>query len=265
MKESSLKCDLKGGEKMDELALQQLIVQQGFIVFSDFERIKAEAIELANNINTIFVDEENIKQSKKMIAAVNNKIKELEARRIEIKKTMLEPYNQFEAQVKEIVGIVKSAEDVVRDQIKQLEEMERQAKQQQLEEIFDKRVKHYSFRNLFGFSDFLKPKHLNKTQSIEATEKEMVAFLEGLAKDLKVIESLPNAEAILSAYIQSKDLALAMTQIAQEEQRKRAIEASQALNKNKQKEFIIAVFNEKDLKLIQMFMDQNKIQHEMRI
>lgn len=249
---------------MEELVLQQIIVQQGSIVFSDFERIKLEAIELAEKINLVEVDDENIKQSKKMIAAVNNKIKELEARRITIKKAMLEPYNQFEAQVKEIVGIVKEAEDVVRQQVKQLEEMDRQQKQNELQQIFESRIRHYSFRNLFGFSDFLKPKHLNKTQSIEATEKEMVDFFKRLATDLKVIESLPNAEATLSAYIDTKDLAVAMTLIAQQEQRKRQIESSQALNRNKQQEFVFAVFNDKDAKLIQLLMQQEKIQFEMR-
>lgn len=249
---------------MEELVLQQIIVQQGSIVFSDFERIKLEAIELAEKINLVEVDDENIKQSKKMIAAVNNKIKELEARRITIKKAMLEPYNQFEAQVKEIVGIVKEAEDVVRQQVKQLEEMDRQQKQNELQQIFESRIRHYSFKNLFGFSDFLKPKHLNKTQSIEATEKEMVDFFKRLATDLKVIESLPNAEATLSAYIDTKDLAVAMTLIAQQEQRKRQIESSQALNRNKQQEFVFAVFNDKDAKLIQLLMQQEKIQFEMR-
>lgn len=249
---------------MEELVLQQIIVQQGSVVFSDFERIKLEAIELAEKINLVEVDDENIKQSKKMIAAVNNKIKELEARRITIKKAMLEPYNQFEAQVKEIVGIVKEAEDVVRQQVKQLEEMDRQQKQNELQQIFESRIRHYSFRNLFGFSDFLKPKHLNKTQSIEATEKEMVDFFKRLATDLKVIESLPNAEATLSAYIDTKDLAVAMTLIAQQEQRKRQIESSQALNRNKQQEFVFAVFNDKDAKLIQLLMQQEKIQFEMR-
>lgn len=249
---------------MEELVLQQIIVQQGSVVFSDFERIKLEAIELAEKINLVEVDDENIKQSKKMIAAVNNKIKELEARRITIKKAMLEPYNQFEAQVKEIVGIVKEAEEVVRQQVKQLEEMDRQQKQNELQQIFESRIRHYSFRNLFGFSDFLKPKHLNKTQSIEATEKEMVDFFKRLATDLKVIESLPNAEATLSAYIDTKDLAVAMTLIAQQEQRKRQIESSQALNRNKQQEFVFAVFNDKDAKLIQLLMQQEKIQFEMR-
>jgi hypothetical protein len=249
---------------MDELAMQQIIVQQGNIIFNDFERIRLEAIALAEKINLVEVDDENIKQSKKMLAAVNNKIKELETRRIEIKKAMLEPYNQFETQVKEIVGIVKDAEEVVRQQVKQLEEMDRQHKQQQLEEIFESRIKHYSFRNLFGFSDFLKPKHLNKTQSIEVTEKEMVDFLQRLATDMKVIETLPNAEAILSAYIETKDLAVAMTLIAQEEQRRRQIEASQAINKNKQQEFLFAVFTEKDAKLVGLLLKQENIKFEVR-
>lgn len=41
---------------------------------------------------------------------------------------MLEPYNEFEKQVKEIVSIVKTADEMVRQQVTQMEEEEREDK-----------------------------------------------------------------------------------------------------------------------------------------
>lgn len=249
---------------MDELALQQIIVQQGSIVFNDFERIKQQATVLAENIKNVEVNEENIKQSKKMLAAVNNRIKDLESKRIEIKKTMLEPYTDFESKVREIVQIVKDADDFVRQQVKELEEIERQQKHDHLEEIFEKRIKHYSFRDLFGFKDFLQPKHLNKTASIEATEKEMVLFLEKLTQDMKVIENMPNAQEVLSAYIDTKDLAAALSIIQAQEQRRKAIEASRAIDKNARSSFIFEVYDQKDFKIVQLYMQQENIKFKVR-
>jgi len=251
---------------MEELGLyrQEIFIEQGSVVFNNFEEIKNEAAILAESIKTVEVGEENIKQSKKMLAAVNKEVKKLEDKRIEIKKMMLQPYSEFEAQVKEIVLIVKEADETVRQQVKQLEEEQRLEKQKQLEEIFAKRIEQYNFGDLFTFLDFLKPKHLNKTAAIESTEKEMIEFLERLRNDIKAIESMANAEAVMSAYVESKDLAAAMTLVNKQEERRRQIEASRAISKSAKKEFHFTVFDEKDFKLVQMMMQQEQIKFEVR-
>lgn len=242
-----------------ELNTKEITVHIGNIIFPEYGNLKHQAEKLAAEISQIEVNDENIKQSKKLLAAVNREVKELDDRRIKIKKKMLEPYMEFEAQVKEIVGIVKEADDVVRQQVKALEESERNEKHSILEEIFAKRIVHYSFRNLFSFPDFLKPKHLNKTTSIESVENEMVDFLEKLAKDLKVIESMPDSEAILDAYMQSKDLAAAITSHQQRQARKQQIEASKAIVQPADKiayMVTINIANLKELKLIEMMLHE---------
>lgn len=245
--------------------LNQITVKQGLIQFNDFEKLKRQAEKLADQIEIVEVNEENLKISKKLIAAVNKRLKELEDRRIAIKKTMLEPYQVFEDQVKEIVGIVKNADETVREQINYLEQFERLQKEELIKDIFEKRIKHYSFKNLFGFKDFLNPKHLNKTTTIKAVEDEMIEFLEKLTRDLAVIETMPNAESLLSVYIEKKDLAVAMTLINQQEQRRKRIEASQALKKNpSSKAYTIFIEGEKDFKLVEMFMLQNQIKYTIK-
>lgn len=244
-----------------ELLIHEITIRPGRIDFLQFEDIKAQAGLLAEKIKSVEVGEENIKESKKLVAAVSKRVKELEDQRIVIKKAMLEPYTEFEAQVKEIVGIVKQAEEVVRLQVKQLEEHEREEKRKELEDIFSKRIIHYSFRDLFSFADFLKPKHLNKTTSIEAVEEEMVYFLERITADLKSIEILPNSHTILKHYLDTKDLAVALNQAHQERKREEAIQASKAIKQPTEEQIAylvsVKVYSPKELKLLELLLTEN--------
>jgi hypothetical protein len=245
-----------------ELNTEQILVQQGIIEWSQFEDLKRQAVELAEHIRTIEVDEENIKQSKKLLAEVNKRCKEIDDRRIKIKNVMLEPYKTFEDQVKEVISIVKEADEVVRQQVKQLDEEERLGKQNLLEDLFNKRVVHYSFRDLFCFGDFLKPKHLNKTTTVDSVEKEMVEFFEKIARDMHAIEQLPNGKSVLRHYLDTKDLAKALTlQMKKEEQDRRIEQAQAQANKKPDKkiEFLVSVncFDRKELQLLTILLDQN--------
>ena len=244
-------------------------VVQGLVQFNDYQRIKREAEDLAEQIKTVEVNEENVKQSKKLLAVVNKRLKELEDTRIGIKKSMLEPYQLFEEQVKEIVGIVKEADSEVREQVKLLEEFDRIEKEDAIKEIWEKRILHYSFGGLIPFEDFACPKHFNKTTSIDTVEKEMVTFLEQTQKDINVIKTMENAKEILSAYLGRYDLAEAIAIVTEQVTREKEIEKkAKALEKANAKEeekqtFSIKLFDEKDFKLVEMFMKQNKISYEV--
>lgn len=244
------------------LNVSQIVVKKGSIDFFEYEALKEQAKQLAEMIASVEVDEENIKASKKLLAAINKRIKELEDKRIQIKKEMMEPYQTFEAQVKEIVQIVKEADDIVRQQVRDLEEMERLQKEGLLHGIFLKRIKHYTFRDLFSFADFIKPKHLNKSTTIEAVENEMIAFFEKLSRDLKAIEKMENSKSILSAYINSLDLASAIYLVEQEKERIAQIESSKALKTTSAKiAYLVSieVKNQKELKFLEMLLNENEI------
>ena len=247
------------------LDVEQIFVWQGSIQFAEFENLKEQALTLANEIRTVEVNEETIKTSKKLLAEINKSVKVLDDKRINIKKLMLEPYQSFEAQVKEIIGIVKEADEIVRNQVRNFEEDQRREKEEILKEKFDKRIVHYSFRDLFHFHDFISPKHLNKSASIEAVEKEMIDFLNRIARDMKAIENMSNPKAILAYYTDVKDLAAAITLHEQQEARERQIEASKALGKKpaaKISHLISAqIFDPKELALVEMFFNQHEIKY----
>lgn len=242
----------------------QIIIKPGIVEFTGFENLKEQALQLSEHISQVEVTDKNVQISKKLLAAVNNKVKEIEDRRIAIKKEMLEPYLLFESQVKEIVTIVKEADGIVRDQVKEMEEKERELKREQIEIIFDKRINQYSFSTLFGFVNFINPKHLNKTTSMKAIETEMVQWLEKIDADIKVIQSLPNAADILAEYTDTGDLTTALTIVNEREERKKRVKQEKpAGTRTGETAFVITVYDEKDLMLLQMFMDKNDIKNNI--
>jgi hypothetical protein len=245
---------------------KQIIVTKGLVKFMEYDRIKNQALQLAEQINTVEVNEDNIKESKKLLAAVNKKIKELEDERIRIKKLMLEPYEEFEGQVKEIVKIVKDADAEVRGQVREMEENERSLKEIELHEMFLKRRKQYPmFDGLINFLHFLENRHLNKTVSIDAVEKEMIDFLERTKKDFEVISSMDHAGRIMAAYLEDLHLANAIQQIARENAREKEIEASRVFFKQPTEKMIhylvsVKVYNQKELKLLERILQENEFE-----
>lgn len=244
--------------------VNQIIVNPGTIEFHEFDSLKEQALDLAEQIEQVEVTEDNIQFSKKMLAAVNSRIKEMDSRRISIKKEMLEPYDLFEKQVKEIVAIVKDADSLVRDQVRELEEKEREQKRSKIAETFAKRIKQYVFQDVFGFDDFIRPSHLNKSTSFNSIETDMVNWLEKLDADLRVINSLANAEEVLTEYRDTKDLSVALTIVNDRKERKKQVEKLvKPVNKSVKQSFMITISDEKDMKLLEMFMEQNNIKYKL--
>lgn len=241
--------------------IHKIRVSPSIVEFNEYESLKQQAQELALNIEQVEVTEENIQVSKKMLAAVNKRVKEMEDKRVAIKKEILRPYHDFESQVKDIVSIVKTADDKVRQQVKALEEQERHEKETTIRELFDKRMKQYDFDELFGFDDFIKPQHLNKSTSFNSVELDMVTWFEQKDNDLNVIKSLPNADKVLTEYLDTKDLSTAMRIVNEREQR--VEQAAKVVVKSEQKQFTITVFDEKDLKMLELFMMSNDIKFKL--
>lgn len=238
---------------------QDITVVSGLVRFEQYETYKKQALDVAEYVKSIKVNDENVKDAKKLLAKVNKSIKSLEDRRIEIKKEMLEPYQEFETQIKEIVGIVKEADEIVRGQVKVLEEIERDIKREKLEEIWDVRTEMYDF-GFVMFQEFIEPRHLNKTVTISTVEAEMVEFLERVQKDLGVIEQLPNKNDVLLEYMDCLDLtvALALTQAADVKKR----EVEKIYKDDIKNEYVFKVFSEKDMQLVELLLQQNKIEYK---
>lgn len=188
--------------------MNEIIVHShaGEIFFPNYEDILGQAKELAEQINSVEVTEENVKLTKKMLATVNKRVNELEDSRKAVKKQLLEPYEAFEKQVKEIVSIVKEADNTVRTQVRELEEQERQAKYESIRLLWVRRINlHPELIDLFTHLDFITNQHTNKTTPMSKIEEEMVTWLQQRSADVKFLNSLENANEIIVEYIRCKN------------------------------------------------------------
>lgn len=234
-------------------------VTQGMVSFPAYETLKAQATQVAEIIRNTEVTEDTIKDAKKALAAANNAVKELEARRIAIKKELLIPYDEFETQVKEIVTIVKDADAEVRAQVRHLEEDERDRKEGEIRNLWDLRFRPYeNTLSFLTFEDFLTPQHLNKTETMKKVEASMTDWLEARRRDVEVIKEMPDSIGILTEYRSCLDLTLAVSTV---QSRNKVAEQIQKVmpTPTKTTVTVFIIQDEKDAKIAELMLKQNNI------
>ena len=255
------------------ISIGELTVTQGSVQFPQYETIKSQALNLAAHLEQVEVTQDNLKNSKQLLAAVNKEVKQLHDERIKIKRMINEPYDTFEKQIKEITAIVKDSDDMIRNQVRELEELERLAKRDLIESIFDKRIIFYDFKELMDFDRFIKPTHLNKSTSMTKVENELVAWLTKTETDLDLIRSMEYSFEIIGEYQRTQDVASSIKSVMdrhkaiQEMERKVEVisNPSPQLPKTKKPVILIELTDQKDARLVEMFMNNEGIEYSKSI
>ncbi|WP_336832952.1 DUF1351 domain-containing protein [Staphylococcus pseudoxylosus] len=256
--------------------------KQGQVDFQDYNNILDEAQNLANHVKQLNVNEENIKESKRLVAAMNNRIKDINEKRKEVKKFILQPYTEFETQVKTIEGVINDAVNHVRVQERELTEKEREEKRKKIAELFDKRIQHYDFESVMGFADFIENRYLFKSYSMPKVEQDLVKWLEKVRQDLAMIDKHAakhpeDRDELIVEYQNTQNISQTFDNFERRQEQKRQV-AEQARQRElqakrdtrKQEEekqqdgqYCITV-SEKDIFLIKEFLKRNEIEFESK-
>ena len=245
----------------------EIQVIPGEIKFLAYEDLKKQAEEVAKTIEATTLTEENIKDCKKMLASANKAIKRLNDGRISIKKEILSPYDELAEKIKEIETIVKTADERLRQEIREVEEKEREYKKEKLRKIWETRLEMSNLASIFTFDDFFEPPMANKTASITKTEEEMASFIESKEKDIRYLSNLENSTMLINAYREVQDIALASEMVEREIKRQEEVE--EAIGKAKEHEeiekaYTLVIRGDKDYKLAIRLLEENEINFEVR-
>lgn len=195
----------------------------------NFEELKKEITEKAEMYGSLVYTDENIKEAKADRAKLNKFIKVLEDKRKDVKKMMLEPYTQFESQVKELVSIIGEANDNIASQVKVYTEKLREEKREKVKEIYDKVM---SVEGAEGIAEILtfdrvsKESFLNSSTTFKSIVNEIEDLRDRVRHDLEVI----NADTgeyqfeMKQAYLKNLDMteAISVKQQFEENARKKA-------------------------------------------
>lgn len=228
------------------------------ITFPEYEDLIDEANRVAEYINSIELTDENVKDVKGVLAKANRAIKELNDRRIAIKKEIMEPYDDFANQIKEIESIVKKADTRLRNEVRSLEEKERERKKEEIRTIWNKRISQYEYAKLMDFEDFIQNKHMNKTTTMKSVEDEMVKFLESSENDLSLLAETERKNEAFELYRESKDLGIVINtikkKIEQEEKNKEILKEVEI-----EETYLFTIKGKKDKNFVEMLLKENEI------
>lgn len=235
------------------------------ITFPAYEDYKAAATEIAAYVADMPVSQDNIKDVKKTLASARKISDRLNRERIDLKKEILKNYSVFEAQVKEITGIIDTADGELREKVRILDDLEREAKRDQLREIWDKRVSQYGEIEQWmpdAFDIWLTPKHLNKTTTIKAAEADMVQWIDGTYQDMITAHGM--GEDYLFEYVSCRNLGEAIRRVKVREEFMETIddmdEFLEDVNQDPFATFI--VIGVKDIALTERLLNENNINYK---
>ena len=236
-------------EVLDPMEPAEIRIINGIINFPDYEEYKFRAEEIRDALMEMPVGIETEQKAKKAVAEARKISDRLNSEKIRIKKEILAPYTDFESQVKTIINIITEGEDIARDKLREIDASRREEKRKAIEDVWNKRIHRFTAGKYLDFADFLTEKHLNKTVSMDAVEKEMVEFLEKTSAELEYLEGLPLADL----YIPEYKLALSIPKAMHTVDEKMAVAKKSA----EEPYLIVKITGKADVKLAKNWLDQN--------
>jgi hypothetical protein len=156
--------------------------------------------------------EGRVDEAKRDKAALNAAEKALNAKRLELEREFMRPFNNFKDTINETCKAIKEASAKINDVVKEVEDREKEAKRAKIQAVFDK--KDFS---LFTLDRIFDARWLNKTYKIGDIEKEIERAINKTFDDLKVIEALPAEDVplIKTVYLDTLSISDAMTRAQQ--------------------------------------------------
>lgn len=206
-----------------ELKMQD--VQFPKVIEFNFTELKQEITSKAELYKNMVYTDDTIKEAKADKATLNKFITALEDKRKEVKKQCLQPYEDFEKQIKELVMIVDEPVQLITEQIKEYEDKKKADKLEKIKEFWES-VEHPEWLTCSKIFD---QKWLNATTSMKKVQEAITERLKQICSDMDTLNSLPEfAFEAAEEYKQSLDVNKAIAEgqrLADIQRRKQEAEA----------------------------------------
>lgn len=158
--------------------------------------------------------DDQIGEAKKDRARLNKLADAIDGKRKEMKSLYLRPYEAFEAQAKELVGMVKATVKEIDDQVKAYEATKKEEKHQSILEQYHAMIGNLA--ELVPYERLHNPKWLNVSVGMGAICQELGGKIDRITAGLAAIDGLqlpPElAGPVKSTFLQDFDLAAALAE-----------------------------------------------------
>lgn len=175
---------------MEELKLEIISPNEGQFLKTigwNKEQIKTAVQSITEQYRGLAYTEEQLQEAKKDRAMLNAMKKDISDRRIQVKKALLEPYDVFESEVKEVVALIDEPIEMIGKQIEAYEDKVREEKNTALAQFFSENIGELS--EVVSYDRIFNPKWLNKTASLSSCKAEIQKIIDDINTDLAAISS----------------------------------------------------------------------------
>lgn len=157
----------------------------------NYEELKAELSQKLEDYKGLVYTEEQIKEAKADRAKLNALATAIDSKRKEIKKQCLQPYEAFEAQIKDLLALIKEPVSLIDTQIKDFEEEKKKKKLEEVKELFEKlKTEAGEELEFMSFEQVFEDKFLNASTSLKQVETVINNIFNSVKCNLKTIAEL---------------------------------------------------------------------------
>ena len=178
----------------------------------NFEELKTELTARLDHYNTLVVTEDAIKEAKTDLANLRKLRDAIDTKRKEVKKKCLEPFNSFEAQVKELLALIDAPVAAINEQVKAFDDRSKEEKLAEITKAYEEIVPAET-KEIIPLERILDPKWLNKGTTMKSI-RENIAMISTRTKiDILYLESSVEDEyitAVRAKYIETLNVEASM-------------------------------------------------------
>lgn len=220
------------------------------------EQLSVEIKEKVDRVNNLIVNEDTVKETKKLRADLNKEFNELETQRKQVKQAIMNKYDEFEEIYKECVSnLYKDADVQLKEKIDNVENELRKEKEDELREFFKQHCIEKGIDGWFSFESFNYP--ITLSASMKSLKEEVLNSLNNIEQALKLIELEEFKDEILLEYKENRDFSKSKLDVIERHKKLEEIARQQ-----EQKEQVIEQDQKQEEKVAEIIAPKEIIENE---
>lgn len=200
----------------------------------NFEELKEEITAASEEYAASVYTDDTVRNAKADRAKLNKFVDAMETKRKELKKKVLDPYNQFESEEKQLVAIVQRAINNIDSQVKDYERRRREEKTAKVREFYEDNIG--DLANYLPFERVFRPEYANQSVTMKSIKESILETIQKVAEGLAILNEVESKFAgdMKEEFLRSYDIGAAMAlrnRLEAEEQRRAEYMAEQERRK----------------------------------
>ena len=172
----------------------------------NYAELKQELQEKADMYASIVYTAETVKDAKADRAKLKSLQKTLNDERIRREREFMEPFNEFKAQINEIIRIIDTPVMTIDTQVKAFEDAEKEQKRADVIALWDSLDK----PDFLTIDNVWSDRFLNKTATMSGIQSDMETFINRVKMDLATLANIPADDVAIDTYKRTLNVASAL-------------------------------------------------------